>query len=255
MIFSTIENISKLLSGLGLREGDIILVHSDVSTLGKVENGLDGIVTAICEIIGNKGTIVVPTFTFSFCKGEVYDVNKSRSQNGVFTEYLRKLPGAVRSLHGITSFAAIGQDAQILMSLRDKTSYGPGSVLANLREGGGKVLQLGVPIISHVHYVERLVGVEYRYDKEFDGTIRNGFTEFNETCSLYVRRQDKIVEKVIDGGIRSDFFSSDFCREVKFAYGAHRLFNIEDYISFTADRLRLNPFCLIDKDAYLSGKA
>lgn len=253
MIYTTVKDISKLLTDLGLRKGDIFLVHSNVSTLGKVENGLNGIFSAISEIIGIEGTVVVPTFTYSFCKGEVFDVQQSKSdrQIGVFAEYLRKLPGAVRSLHGIESFAAIGQDARILMSLHDKTTYGPGSVLANLVEAKSKVLQLGVPVITHTHYVERLVGVEYRYHKEFCGTIRDGSIEFEETFSMYVRRLDRIVEKLAGRDTRVEFFASDLCREVKLAWGIHRLFNVEDFVSFTADKLRQDPFCLINKEAYL----
>lgn len=252
LIFSKINDISTFLSVLGLKKGDIVLMHSNVATLGKVEKGLEGIFLAVRDIIGHEGTLVVPTFTFSFCRGKVFDVQKSKSENGVFTEYVRKLPGSVRSLHGITSFSAIGKEATTMISMRDKTSYGPGSVPCNLREAGGKVLQIGVPVISHTHYVERLVGVEYRYDKEFDGTIYDGSIEFEETCSLYVRRRDRRVKKLAARDIRSEFFVSDFCREIKLGYGTHRLFCVEDYISFSVDRLKNDPFCLIDKNAYFS---
>ena len=251
LIFSKINDISRLFADLGLNKGDIVLIHSNVASLGKVEKGLEGIFFAVREIIGNEGTLVVPTFTFSFCRGKVFDVKKSKSENGVFTEYVRKLPGTVRSPHGITSFAAIGQEAIPMMSMSDKTSYGPGSIPGNLRNAGCKVLQIGVPVISHTHYVERLVGVEYRYDKEFDGTIYDGSIEFEETCSLYVRRNDRVVKKLVERDSRIEFFTSDLCREKNLAYGIHRLFNVEDFVSFTAKRLTKNPFCLIDKDAYL----
>ena len=255
MIFSRIKDISKLLEELGLLKGDIVLVHSNVATLGKVEKGLEGIFLAIREVIGNNGTLVVPTFTFSFCREKVFNLKKSKSENGVFTEYIRKLPGSIRSPHGITSFAAIGQEAIPMMSMRDKTSYGPGSVPGNLRRADGKVLQIGVPVISHTHYVERLVGVEYRYDKDFEGTIRNGSTEFEETCSLYVRRRDRRVKKLAARDIRVEFFALDSCREIKLGYGTHRLFCVEDYVSFSVDRLKHEPFCLIDKHAYFSEAA
>jgi aminoglycoside 3-N-acetyltransferase len=219
-----------------------------------VEKGLEGIFLAIREIIGNNGTIVVPTFTFSFCRGEVFDIQKSQSKNGVFTEYIRKLTGSIRSHHGITSFSAIGKDAITMISTLDKTSYGPGSVPGNLRKGDCKVLQIGVPVISHTHYVERLVGVEYRYNKDFNGTIRNGSNEFEETFSLYVRRRDRKVKKLGFKDTRVQFFSSEFCQEIQFAYGLHRFFRVEDFISFTIDKLNNDNFCLIDKKEYLSSK-
>ena len=255
LIFSKINDISRLFADLGLNKGDIVLIHSNVASLGKVEKGLEGIFFAVREIIGNEGTLVVPTFTFSFCRGKVFDLKKSKSENGVFTEYVRKLPGTVRSPHGITSFAAIGQEAIPMMSMSDKTSYGPGSIPGNLRNAGCKVLQIGVPVISHTHYVERLVGVEYRYDKNFNGLIYDGSNEYEETCSLYVRRRDRRVKKLAARDIRVEFFALDSCREIKLGYGTHRLFCVEDYVSFSVDRLKHDPFCLIDKHAYFSEAA
>ena len=81
-------------------------------------------------------------FSFSFCKGEVFDIQNTKSEVGIFTEYIRNLNSSVRSLHGITSFSAIGNDAKNLMSMSDKTSYGPGSIPSNLRKANGKILQI-----------------------------------------------------------------------------------------------------------------
>ena len=250
MIKPTVNDIIRFLTELGLKKNDTVLIHSNIATLGKVENGLDGIVAALLDVIGNKGNLVVPTFSFSFCKGEVFDIQNTKSEVGIFTEYIRNLNSSVRSLHGITSFSAIGNDAKNLMSMSDKTSYGFGSVPANLRKAGCKILQFGTPYISHTHYVERLVGVEYRHDKDFDGIIRDGSIKYEETCSLYVRRRDRIVNKLAARDIRVEFFESDSCKEIKLAYGTHRLFSVKDYVSFVFDRLKHDSFCLIDKKAY-----
>jgi aminoglycoside N3'-acetyltransferase len=42
LIFSKINDISRLFADLGLNKGDIVLIHSNVASLGKVEKGLEG---------------------------------------------------------------------------------------------------------------------------------------------------------------------------------------------------------------------
>ena len=115
MIKPTVNDIIRFLTELGLKKNDTVLIHSNIATLGKVENGLDGIFAALLDVIGNKGNLVVPTFSFSFCKSEVFDIQKTKSEVGIFTEYIRNLNSSVRSLHGITSFCSIGNDAKYLM--------------------------------------------------------------------------------------------------------------------------------------------
>jgi len=251
MIKPTVNDIICLLKELGLKKGDTVLIHSNIATLGKVENGLEGIFSSLCETLGTNGTLVVPTYTFSFCNNKVFNVQKSKSANGVLTEYIRKILGAHRSLHGIESFASIGKNAKSLMLINDNTCYGPGSVPSNLINFDCKILQIGVPVISHVHYVERLVGVEYRFDKTFSGIIQNKNIKTENSFSLYVRRNDRIVEKTINNDVRREFFASEFCKEIQYAYGIHRLFKVKDYVAFTIEKLKNDPLCLINKDLYL----
>ena len=252
MIKPTVNDIIRFLTELGLKKNDTVLIHSNIATLGKVENGLDGIVAALLDVIGNKGNLVVPTFSFSFCKGEVFDIQNTKSEVGIFTEYIRNLNSSVRSLHGITSFSAIGNDAKNLMSMSDKTSYGFGSVPANLRKAGCKILQFGTPYISHTHYVEKFVGVPYRFDKYFKGKIKNKSKVVYEAHSLYVRSADRKVVKLVERDPRKEFFKLDLCNEVNFAYGTHRIFYLNDYINFLLPIIDKDPFCLIDQNIYES---
>ena len=48
---------------LGIKEGDTLLVHASLSSLGYVVGGAEALFWALREVIGDKGTIVVPSQT------------------------------------------------------------------------------------------------------------------------------------------------------------------------------------------------
>ena len=51
-------------SWLGIKHGDILLVHASLSSLGYVVGGAEALYYALKKVIGNEGTIVVPSQTF-----------------------------------------------------------------------------------------------------------------------------------------------------------------------------------------------
>ena len=61
----TKEKIKKSLQESGLKEGDWIIMHSSLRSLGYVKGGADTVVDAILDILGEAGLLMVPTFTFT----------------------------------------------------------------------------------------------------------------------------------------------------------------------------------------------
>lgn len=60
----TDKDIGRGLREVGLKAGDVVLVHSAMRTFGQVEGGADTVVAALLDVLGERGTLVVPTFTF-----------------------------------------------------------------------------------------------------------------------------------------------------------------------------------------------
>ena len=60
----TRDEIYRGLWDTGLHDGDVVLVHSAMRTLGRVQGGGNTVVSALLDVIGERGTLVVPTFTF-----------------------------------------------------------------------------------------------------------------------------------------------------------------------------------------------
>ena len=74
----TRRHIVEGLRQMGLGEGDRVMVHSSLSSMGYVEGGARIVVEAFLEVLGPLGTLMAPTFTHSAT--EYYDPLKSPSK-------------------------------------------------------------------------------------------------------------------------------------------------------------------------------
>lgn len=152
---------------LGLKPGDVILVHSAMRTLGRVQGGADAVIDALLEIVGPSGTLVAPTYTFAH-EAEadpIIDPKTDRAEMGVITETVRRRPEALRSLAFRHSFAAIGRRANVI------TQVDPALSAFDLRSTFGVMLALNTQVVllgvtytsstSH-HFAELVCEVPYR---------------------------------------------------------------------------------------------
>lgn len=196
----TNSSLLRCLESVGAADCSVLFVHSEMSfgrpnpELGKTAL-LQGVLDTLLEL--GVPTLVVPTFTFSFCNGVSYNVQQSRSKMGVLNEYIRRLPDAMRSVDPLMSCAALGADRQALTSVGHQ-SIGLGCTFDKLHTAKtARFLFLGVgaaKCMTYTHYVEERVHVPYRYDRPFSGTIVDGDREYQDTYNLYVRYNGVVPE-------------------------------------------------------------
>jgi aminoglycoside 3-N-acetyltransferase len=152
------------------------------------EQRLELLIEAIEASIGLGGTLVIPTFSYSFTKGEGFDVLNTPSMVGMVSERFRKLPGVLRSSDPIFSFASKGPLARELCEIPIKECFGPNSVFGALHRLNADIVDLGCSLSrggTYVHYVETAHGVDYRYRKEFSGTVILPNREARECSVVY----------------------------------------------------------------------
>jgi aminoglycoside 3-N-acetyltransferase len=159
------RELGRSLVALGVQRGDTLLVHSSLRALGYVPGGSLAVVQALLDAVGDLGTVVVPTQTgdnsdpagwsnppvppewWPVIRAESpgFDPARTRSLGmGAIPEQVRTWPGARRSAHPQTSFAAVGARAEEVVTVHDITSQcGERSPLAALERIGAKVLLLG----------------------------------------------------------------------------------------------------------------
>jgi len=155
----TKEMIIAGLRHLGVKPGHMVLVHSSLSSFGHVEGGAATVVDAFLEVVTADGTVMMPTFTHNH--HIVFDPRTTASVSGAITNELRRRPEAHRSLHPTHAYAAIGRQAQWLVSNhQEATTFGPASPLGKLCRAGGDVILMGVGMnrATAMHLGEMLAG-------------------------------------------------------------------------------------------------
>jgi aminoglycoside 3-N-acetyltransferase len=135
--------------------------------------------SAIVQVIGEKGTLVVPTHSFSLCNKDIaFDLAETKSEMGPFTEFVRNQPGSIRQFHPFSSRVAVGAKAEFICQNNSRHSYGKHTPFARMLECDAKFISIGIEprnIVSLIHQCELEMGVPYRYTKEFmHPVIRNG---------------------------------------------------------------------------------
>jgi aminoglycoside 3-N-acetyltransferase len=179
------EDIVRALTKVGIKKNDSIFVHSNIGFFGQLKEATTKesyyyiFKEAIFEVIGEGGTLVVPTFSYSFCKKEIFDKEKTKSVCGFFSEMVRKDPQSLRSDDANFSVAAVGKNAEYFTKNAPPHSFGKNSFWERFLKCNGKFCNFNFDAGStFVHYVEKLLNVPYRYDKKFPGkSIINGKAE------------------------------------------------------------------------------
>lgn len=171
------------------------MLHSAVFTLGLIEGGLDGLRKAVMNCVGAEGTLIVPTFSYSFRRHEIFDiVNTPCDKNvGVFAEHIRQGTAAVRSSDPMFSMAAVGAQAEARMRRSSPMCFGPGSIYERLFEEDVTFLGLGISYstgMSGFMHLERLAEVPYRKELGLKGQCRSAAGELYDEEVFHFARDE-----------------------------------------------------------------
>ncbi|HEY60651.1 MAG TPA: DUF4910 domain-containing protein [Anaerolineae bacterium] len=243
-----------LLKQAGVNSGDIVLVHSD-STLAMKLSGAESWAEALqflqsCfeAVLGESGTLIVPTFTYDFCKGKPYNHLSTPSTVGFFTNHIRRNPHAVRSFHPIFSFAAIGGQAHTICDKVSKSSFGKDSVFDRLFHSDSKLLFFNTTFdyCTFIHYVEQQMNVDYRYKKYFTGEVFDGIKKYIDTFDFFVRYLDRNVTVALQP-MSQRLLQSGCMKQVEVDGGVILQVKCQDVYRETAKVLCEDPYFLIEK--------
>lgn len=183
------EHIINSLKKVGVTKGDNLFIYSNIGFFGRLkdadtrEDYYRIFKEAIFETILGEGTLIVPTFTYSFCNDEVFNKDETPSICGFFSEMVRQDHESVRSDDANFSVAAIGKNAEYFTKEAPEYSFGKNSIWDRFLDKNGKFCNFNFDSGStFIHYVEKMLKVSYRYDKGFPGT----------TLKAFNRREEKI---------------------------------------------------------------
>ncbi len=171
------EDVRKVLYQVGAHDCETLFVHSDIlfgtapSNFNRREY-LSILYEVICGL--DVKNVIVPTFTYSFCNHEDYNVSSSKTSMGAFSEYVRKKEGRYRTLDPLLSLS-VPAELKAKFEKVSNHSLGEGSGLDILHQMDGvKFLFFGAKqgeCFTFVHYVEKMLDVPYRFDMPFRGGV------------------------------------------------------------------------------------
>lgn len=193
MVLDT-NDISKILKRNNIQIGDNIFLHVDAFVTAflkgnSVENKIETLINGITNYIGPTGTLVLPTFTYSSTKNEVYDPDQTQSQVGIVTEYFRKRKNVIRSSNPIFSVASVGKLSENFKNSSASDCFGDGTCFDLMFKNNFWIVTLGCSFdrVTFIHYVDQFNNVSYRYFKNFKSVIIKDSKKIESNINYFVR--------------------------------------------------------------------
>jgi aminoglycoside 3-N-acetyltransferase len=245
------RRMSRDLSGLGLRKSGTLLVHSSLRSLGKLPDGPETAIDALVDALGGDGTLLMPALSYESVNAEnpVFDVANTPSCVGALTEYFRRRPGTVRSVHPTHSVCGIGRGARRMLDehSRDVTPCGRNSPYFKLGEESGQILFIGCGLKPNtsMHAVEELVEPPYLFDGWVDYRItladgsEKGMRVRRHGFKGWRQRYDRIEGVMAGEGIRAGRVLSSDCF----------LLEASDFWRKALQAIRAAPLAFVDRMA------
>ncbi|MBR1579803.1 MAG: AAC(3) family N-acetyltransferase [Selenomonadaceae bacterium] len=201
------DDIYQALLSIGADDCQTLFLHSDIM-FGTPAKGFRRreYLAALCNAIDRLGVkyLITPTFTYSFCNNEPFNVVKSPTSMGALNEFIRKLPNRYRTVDPLLSLSVPIELKEHFSNLGNN-SLGVDSGLDRLHAMDGvKFLFFGARLydcFTYLHYVECMRDVPYQFDMRFDGDIIDADgnpyqrTQFIRTkCKGVTLREDEHFE-------------------------------------------------------------
>ena len=171
-----LRNFLISLKKIGVKKNDNLFIHSNIGFFKHYKNKKELIET--CKIIisglllavGKKGTLVFPTFTYSFANNKKYTPKFSKSICGFLSEYVKKMKSSKSYNDPNVSVSVIGEKKLFFTKYPTENAYGKKSFFDRFYKKNGKICNINLDSGStFIHYFERKLNVNYRHDKAFYG--------------------------------------------------------------------------------------
>ncbi len=249
----SIDDLIRGFKALKIEYGDVIFVHSSLSSLGYVVNGVNTVINALLEVVGDEGTIIMPTFTGSIkdcLENPPFFKYDEPCWTGVIPENFRRRGDSIRSLHPTHSVASIGSKAYtIVKGHEDSLSpCGDGTPYIQLYRLNGKIMFLGVDLACNTffHTVEELADVPYHLQPE---PVKVKIEDRN--CRV-LRREMYLHAYGTPRRFREAerfLMEEDIIRIGMIGRAEVRIIDAREMLDVTIKKLRENPLFLVDEES------
>lgn len=164
---------AELLDGLrrlGVRDGDTLMLHSGFAPHHGFRGTIESLTDTFIDAVGPRGHLMMVSLPYRSSsieylqQGRQFDVRRTPSMMGLVSEYFRRRPEVLRSLHPTHPILARGPEAQQLIAGHENCLFpcGPGTPFDRLAERDGIVAFFNVPFVNFTffHFLEHHVSGE-----------------------------------------------------------------------------------------------
>lgn len=195
------KDFNSYIKTIGIKPGDTIYLGTNLGktfssykkdlfedeNILSIKNKCSGLIlNSLKELVGNKGTIIVPTFSFSFISQKRFNIKSTPSTLGFFENFFLKQPKIKRSAHPINSISVWGNKK--ILEPCGTFSFGANSPFSNFLDHNVKFVNIGckwIETCTYVHHLEHLNGINHRFYKPTTGkVVLNGFSKIDTYYNL-----------------------------------------------------------------------
>lgn len=238
----TKEEIKESFKSIGVTPGDVLVLQSSYKGCGEIEDGPNGLIDALMDLLGKKGTLIMPAYNFiEWTEKHYFDLLETTSEVGVITEIFRKKPEVGRTAHPIHSMSVWGKLRDEFESLDYPSSFGEDSIFASLLKKNALYATIGLgdkmPFLP-CHFTEIKMKVPYRRVKDFAGMYLNRKREASlKVYDFHVRvNQNNPVFEAHASLVNDDLVKSYIKNDVTFCYA-----RAKDYDQYFIEYIKMNP--------------
>ncbi len=202
---SSIKILKKILGNLKVKKGDNIYLGLDIFKLYKTLNikkinrfdFVKEILDFFLKILGKNGNLIIPVFDFNSVKEKKFNQRLSSSDSGALGALLLKDYYKYRIGTPFYSFLCFGKKINIYKKVKDPHTVGKNSLWKYFINDNFYLLTLGHHYsrsFTHVHHLEYLAKVKYRYDKNFELLCTNLDNQTKKNRIILYVRNRKLCE-------------------------------------------------------------
>ena len=201
-----------------IKNNEHLMIHADTSFFFQFpkQNNQEIIQNFIQSLIKFKKNlkIYIPTFTYTFCEKKKFDIIKTPSEVGKFSETCLKFNKFRRTMNPIFSFATFNFEREMEL-INNEICFGKNSIFDFFKKKKGKKIVLGCSFeksVTFIHHIEELKNVKYRFYKNFHGILKN-YDGINKKISIrYFVRKKKLNMRIKNKKLSSFYKSFDYGR-------------------------------------------
>lgn len=215
------EDLLRALRELGVREGDALMLHSAFSPQHGFRGSIEQLTDTFVEALGADGHLLMVSLPYRSSsiayleKLKHFDVRRTPSMMGLVSEFFRRRPAVLRSLHPTHPILAHGPRAESFVAGHEDCVHpcGPGTPFDRLAQADGLVVFLNVDLetFTFFHYLEHRVSQRLPFplytDTPFevpvinrDGVQRTVRTHVYTREAIGRRRFDRLVQALEQRG-------------------------------------------------------